>query len=286
MTTLLLCLCIASGPAPSDTTVELRRGDRVVIERVSGELRVETWERSVLQVSRDGGGAVDLAVSRQGERVMLRAEDRKRRDFEVEAVIRIPEWVALEIQGRSLDVSISGTGAAVEVKNVSGDIRVEDTRGQLTLTSVEGEITVRGARGSVTARSRGDEVHIVDVVGTVDAESGSGNVHLEAVEAASVRGKTLDGDLFFSGTLAAGGTYWFSVHDGDADLELPPGVGAHVSVSTFDGEFTSDFPVLIQRYQGGGVFDFTLGDGAARLEVKVFDGEIRLHRGDGRRIGR
>jgi hypothetical protein len=47
-------------------------------------------------------------------------------------------------------------------------------------------------------------------------------------------------------------------------------------VSTFDGDFESEFPVLIERFTGGREFDFTLGDASARIEIQVFDGEIRL----------
>jgi hypothetical protein len=49
-----------------------------------------------------------------------------------------------------------------------------------------------------------------------------------------------------------------------------------VSVSTFDGEFESEFPVVVQRFTGGREFEFILGEGAARLQIQVFDGEIRL----------
>lgn len=52
--------------------------------------------------------------------------------------------------------------------------------------------------------------------------------------------------------------------------------GARVSVATFDGEFVSDFPVRVERFRGGRAFEFTLGDGQARIEIEVFDGEIHL----------
>jgi hypothetical protein len=50
-------------------------------------------------------------------------------------------------------------------------------------------------------------------------------------------------------------------------------------VSTFDGDFESEFPVLIERFTGGREFDFTIGEPLARIEIQVFDGEIRLIRG-------
>jgi len=98
------------------------------------------------------------------------------------------------------------------------------------------------------------------------------------VESSSVRAETLDGNLTFTGNLARGGSYAFSVHDGDADITVPATAGALVRVATFDGEFTSDFRVTLQRYGGGGKFEFTLGDGSAQVDIAVFDGDIRLLR--------
>ena len=261
-----------------DTTVELRHGDTVVLSDVSGKIVVETWNRPALSVIGEGGDSRDLTVIREGSRVSVQTAGRKGRTQEVEVRLRIPAWAALDIRGRRVDVVVSGSTAGVRVRNVSGDIRVENTAGTLELNSADGKISVLNARGGVTAMSRGDDVTLVGVRGSVDIRSGSGDLWLDDVESSSVQAETLDGDLTFSGTLARGGTYVFSVHDGDARIAIPDSPGVLVRVATFDGEFTSDFPVTLQGYGGGGQFEFTVGDGSARMEIKVFDGEIRLLR--------
>jgi hypothetical protein len=272
-TMLLLAWLMTGAQAAPDSTVELRRGDRVVVAGLSGELVVEVWQRSEMVVRGDADG---VKVTRSGNRVRLVPGDPKSRGLDVDAALMVPEWVDLEVQGRSLDVSIFDVQGEVTVKNVSGDVHVRGTDGRLSISSQDGEIDVFEARGAVTALSRGDRVRLRDVVGAVDVESGSDDVILENVDASSVRASTLSGNLYFEGSLAPGGTYSFSVHDGDATLVLPGDSGARVTVATFDGEFMSDFPVLVQRYEGGGTFTFTLGGGEAEVEVKVFDGEIRL----------
>lgn len=259
-------------PAP-DTTVELRRGDRVVVEGLSGELVVEAWSRPAMEV---GGETLGLSVSRSGNRVRIVSGDPKSRGLDVDATLRVPEWVDVDIQGRSLEVSVTGMRGQVTVRNVSGDIRVHDVEGRLDLSSHEGGIDVTGAQGEVSAVSRGDHVRLRDVTGAVTVESGSDDVTLEAVTSSSLRARTLDGDLRFQGPLVAGGTYSFSVHDGDAILVLPADAGARVTVATFDGEFTSDFPVVFQGFHSGGSMAFTLGEGGAEVEVRVFDGQINL----------
>ncbi len=122
------------------------------------------------------------------------------------------------------------------MRNVSGDIRLDRVAGEISLSTVEGEIGVYGARGPVTAHSRGDDVTLSDVTGDVDVGTGDGDLRLDDVNASRLRAETLDGDVNFSGALAREGTYWISVHDGDATLVLPGDTDAHVSVSTFDGE--------------------------------------------------
>lgn len=274
----------AVGPAVAapDTTVELRRGDRVVVERFTGELSIESWSRSSLSVGGDADDVRGVAVTRSGSDVTVRPSDRKARTNDVDLVVRVPPWVRLEVSGRELDVSVAGVEGGVTVRNVSGDVRMDRVGGEVVINTVEGEIGVYGARGPVTAHSRGDDVTLSDVTGDVDVASGDGDLRLEDVTASKLRAETLDGDVYFSGPLASEGTYSISVHDGDATVVLPGNTDAHVSVSTFDGELTSEFPVTLRRYQGGGVFDFTLGDGSAQVEVKVFDGEIRFIRREGR----
>ena len=273
---------LASGGAPPDTTVELRRGDRVVVENLSGTVEVQAWDRAALALRGEADEGSAVVVRRVGDRVVVGSGDSKGRGLGVDVRLRLPPWVALEIRGRSLDVAVSGMASEVQVHTVEGDVRASDVSGSVTLASVEGRIEVRNGRGRISARSRGNDVILRAVEGTVEVESGSGDLLLEDLTATSVQAETLDGNLTFQGTLARGGTYRFSVHDGDADLVVPPGTGARARVSTFDGEFVSDFPITLQRYGGGGVFEFTLGDGGADLEVQVFDGEIRL-RSAGRR---
>lgn len=258
--------------------VELRRGDRVVVEGLMGSLHIEAWDRgSVAPAGPAGGG--DVVLRREGNRVVVTHGDPKGRERSRDVHLRAPAWADLEVQGRTLDVRVTGMAAEVVISTLVGDIVARGTSGTLTLSTVEGSVEVRDARGRISARSRGDDVTLVGVEGTVEASTGSGDVRLADVRSSSVRAETLAGDLYFQGSLAAGGTYRFSVHAGDAEVVIPSDTGARVRVSTFDGELHSDFPVTLRRYGGGGMFDFTLGNGGAVLEVQVFDGEIRLRSG-------
>lgn len=269
-------LLTALAPASPDTTVTLRRGDRVVVENLSGRIVVRGGDRSTLSLRGRDDPLQTVSVRRDGARVTVGSTDRKGRGLDVEMELLLPSWVAVEVQGREADVTVSGMKADVGVRVVEGDIRATDVAGVIALSTVDGEIEVADATGKISARSRGDDVTVRRAQGELMVHSGSGDIHLEEIRAASVTAETLDGDLLYQGIMARAGTYAFSVHDGDAEIVVPADSGIQARVATFDGEFTSDFPVTLQGYGGDGRFEFTLGDGGARLEIQVFDGEIRL----------
>jgi hypothetical protein len=51
-----------------------------------------------------------------------------------------------------------------------------------------------------------------------------------------------------------------------------------VSVSTFNGEFASEFPVTLTETRKGTRFSFSVGTGSAQMSVESFQGSIDLVR--------
>ena len=275
MSALVLAAAMAAVFQASDTLVEVRRGERVVIEQVTGDLVIGVWERDAVEVrATDGGGPI--ALRRAGSSVQVVPGETRGRERSVDATMRVPSWIDLEVGSRSLDLSVTGVAGAIRVGNVAGDVRIQDVDGPVEVRSIRGEIAIRDARGGVRASSQGDDVTLTRVSGPVEAHSGDGDVVLVDVRSANVRVEAQDGDVSFSGVIEPGGSYGFFVHDGDAAIAIPANTSAQVSVSTFDGEFLSDFSVRVERFTSGREFDFTLGSGEARIQIEVFDGEIRL----------
>jgi len=89
-------------------------------------------------------------------------------------------------------------------------------------------------------------VRVRRVSGALRVHSGSGDLRLTDISAHSVRAETQDGDVYFSGSLGSGGEYAFFVHDGEAVIAILEGTSARVKASIHDGEFVSDFPVLVE----------------------------------------
>jgi len=276
--TLLVAIAVMPGPAApaADTLLDLRRGDRIVIESLDGEVSIVAWNRDQLEV-RGEASDQEVLVRRVGSRVAVMHDDQKGRRRHVEITLRVPSWVDVEVDGRSLDVRIDGVGGRIEVGNVRGDVWVQNAAGAVAVRTMSGTIDVVGATGGVSASSQSGDVTLRNVSGPLSVESGSGDIGIVNARSESVRVETLNGDIEFSGPIGTG-DYGFFVHDGDAMIAIPADTNARISVSTFDGEFHSDFPVLIERFRGGREFGFTVGTGGARVQIQVFDGEIRLLR--------
>lgn len=271
-----LAFAAAAMVQTPDTVLAVNRGDRVVLEGVSGVIAISAWDRDEIEL-RGSTGNTPLVVRRTGATLQIEPEGARRRRS-LDATIRVPPWVDLEIGGSALDLSVTGVEGAVRVANVSGDVQIRDSGGALDVRSIRGEVVVVDARGAVRASSQADDVTLRRVVGSVEVHSGNGDIILDQIESMAVRAEAQDGDIVFTGSIANGGEYSFYLHDGDVLLEIPADVSARVSVSTFDGEFSSDFPVQVESFSAGRQFDFVLGQGSALIDIEVFDGEIRLAR--------
>ncbi len=57
----------------------------------------------------------------------------------------------------------------------------------------------------------------------------------------------MNGDVEYDGPVRNGGRYSLSSHNGDLTLVVAEGTNASVAVSTFNGEFESDFPYRRRR---------------------------------------
>ena len=280
LTGLALAFAVAATVQSPDTVLAVNRGDRLVLEGISGVISVVAWERDQLEL-RGNNGNLPLAIRRTGATLQIDSDGTRRRRRSLEASIRVPAWMDLEVRGSSLDLSVRGLDGAVRIANVSGDVHVEDSGGPVDVRSIRGEVVVVDARGAVRASSQADDVTISRVSGPLEVHSGDGDIILESIESMSVRAEAQDGDIVFTGSILDGGEYHFYLHDGDVLLAVPPTVSARVNVSTFDGEFSSDFPVRVESFSAGREFDFVLGSGGALIDIEVFDGEIRLVRSGG-----
>ena len=146
--------------------------------------------------------------------------------------------------------------------------------------SVQGAVSLSGGEGRGELQSVNDAVLVNGFRGDLKATTVNGEVTLRAVDSGSVESTTVNGSITYEGTIRSDGWYRFNTHNGEIGVVVPRGTGASVDVSTFNGEFQSDLPVTYDRSGKRKNFNFTLGEGGARIELSAFNGTIRLRSPD------
>jgi hypothetical protein len=274
---LVAALALGTPLQAADTVIAVDRGVRLEVDNFRGEVIVRSWDRDAVRVEADLSGERRLDVVRSGSALRVRpagGHGPREADFE----IAVPRWMAVRIEGNQVDVRVEGTRGEVSVETVGGDVSVEGGAGLVSVRSIQGEITVRGTRGRVEAMSVNEEVSLTAITGDIYVETTNGDVTIRETRSSAARATTVNGDVVYEGSIEEDGRYVFSTHNGDVSVTIPDNAGATVSVSTYHGEFESEFPVRLTGTTRDRQFTFTLGSGSARIELESFNGEIQLRR--------
>ncbi|MCU0620824.1 MAG: DUF4097 family beta strand repeat-containing protein [Gemmatimonadales bacterium] len=264
--------------AMPDTTVPASRGQRLDVELFGGSVTVRSWGRDAVRIEGAADDQQRLTLTSNASRLGVEVTGRHGPAHGVDVVITAPAWMALNVSGVELDLTVEGCKCAVTAETVGGDIVVRGAEGVVTLSSVEGGITVAGVAGTVRANSVNDDVVVRGVSGDVSVEAVNGDVLLEQLRSDNVSASSVNGDITFDGEVRAKGRYALSSHQGDVTATVPAGAGATVRVNTFNGDFTTDFPVTLSGDAGRRKLTFALGSGSAAIDLESFSGDIRLRR--------
>jgi DUF4097 and DUF4098 domain-containing protein YvlB len=185
--------------------------------------------------------------------------------------------MSLELSGVNTEVSVENSGGEVHIETVQGEVTVTGGTKVVEASSVEGAVQVSNASGRIEVSSVNGSVEVERSSGIVMASSVNGEIVLRALESADVEASTVNGGVLYDGSIRNDGSYRFSTHNGEIECTVPENASAEVSVSTFSGEFTSDYPLQLKETRSKR-FNFTLGTGSARIELESFQGTIRLRR--------
>jgi DUF4097 and DUF4098 domain-containing protein YvlB len=272
-------LAARMGVAQSlDTTVAVRSGAQFELTSLSGTVRIRSWTRSEIRVNAQSDGA-RVNVDASPGVVSVRAIPR-RGEGDVDFTISVPTGTGLEIHTISADIDAGSVCGDARLASISGGITLACGNGDVELESVSGDVTATDVRGHIEIASTSGDVQARQVRGDVTARSVSGDVSIDQVDAQEVGVETVSGDVGFSGPIHENGRYRFRTHSGDVTVRVAGELNAVVDVSTFSGDLEPDWPITVNPGRmRPREWEFTIGNGGARLNLESFSGTIYLRRG-------
>lgn len=281
--TAALAILLGAGSAQAqerlDTAFTVRSGARLSVSNMSGTITVRAWNRSQIRVEADYERGARVEIDDGPSRVSVRTLTR-RGDSDVEYTITVPQGTPVDVNAVSSDLDVSGVCGEVNLNTVSGDVTVTCTQGDAAIQSVSGDVLVTDARGPLDAGSTSGDVEVRGARGAVSAHSVSGDVTLAQIDADNVGAETVSGEILYSGRILDNGRYRFEAHSGDVTVRVAGTLNATIDVGTFSGDLDSDFPmVLSPGRRPSREWQFTQGNGSARLRLRSFSGTIYLRRG-------
>ena len=263
-----------------DTTVAFDARGTVIVTCPGGAVIVSGSDRNEIRVkARTESGAIRFTSN--GSRAILEpAAGRQCSDGRFEVVV--PAGARVSANSSSGSVDLRGVHGDVDVHSLSADIEVRDAGARLDVETLSGNVVAQGVKSDASIRTVSGDIELSGARGDVELGTVSGDLQLRDVVAKQVRTHTTSGDVEFAGPILSDGRYEFVTHSGEVRLQLPPDVGAQLSVSTFSGGIDSDFPITLKAGEHGigaaqaKQLNFTLGKGSARIIAETFSGDITL----------
>ncbi|HSQ60682.1 MAG TPA: DUF4097 family beta strand repeat-containing protein [Acidobacteriota bacterium] len=246
--------------ADADTTIAVTPDMTLRVANYAGSVVIETWNKDAVRIEATHSEADKIWVRTVDGALLVKTTTSPKAQRSADIHITAPAWMSLEVSGTHTDVAVDGTRGALRVTTVHGDVEVAKTTGRVVLNTVNRDIRV------------------IRSGGTIVTESVNGDCELRAMEADTVDASTVNGSILYEGVYRPNGRYRFASHHGDVAAAIPTACNATVAVSTFSGNFSSAFPVSVSEAKRGRRFQFSLGDGRARIELKSFQGTIHLYR--------
>ena len=275
------------GRSQIDTTVRIDRQGTVDLSLISGSIRVTGWDRPDVKISAATDGDARLRFDANPSRVTLSLENDHGRGRHSRGsaryVVSVPRGVRLSLEAVSGDIIATGSQGQIDASSVSGDVDVTNGTREVNAESVSGSVRVAQVNGNLRAESVSGDVRAENVSGSVEASTVSGVIRLAGIQSRDVRTETVSGDISYTGNIEGGGRYDFESHSGTLRLNIPRSSGAVVDVETFSGDVNTDFAVIRQpgdRAKQRGAFEFTIGDGRARISAQTFSGRIHINNRD------
>lgn len=284
-----------------EKTESLAKGGLVVINNVSGDVKVMVWKEDKVKIeaikrseassqekAKENAAKVEIKVTAEPGVVRIETKYPESRGFwggnsinvSIDYQLWIPDTASLEAKSVSGDVRVEQAGGQVKAATVSGDVVVSGGRKSIAAKTVSGDVEVEGAEGDCDLESVSGDVSASRIKGSVDAGVVSGSVRLvEISEARSVNAKSVSGSVEYRGRVYPDGRYQFKSHSGNLILALPPDSSFDLEAETFSGSVNIEFPVEVIGKISPKEIRGKVNKGGAIIIAKAFSGSVKIKKG-------
>ena len=261
--------------AETDQTVNVQKGMRVDLQNFAGDVIVKTWDRDAVRVRARHSSRSKIDITPRDQVLRISHDGMYSVDYE----LTVPAWIAIKIESHQGDVDIDGLAGAVTINTTEGDITLRNFGGAATVESIDGNVIVEGGKGRVQAKTTDGDITITKASGELLVESIDGTIKMTDVTATALEASTVDGDILYSGTFQGSGRYRFESHDGDVTLMIPENTSATFTIRRYDSSRKLDTNLPLKPVGDttrARRATYTLGGGAAQVEIESFDGDVTI----------
>lgn len=228
-------------------------GYTLAITSRDGNIHIESWERSAVEIKGEMSVLVDSKetaekefgrrkIREHGDKVSLvytpsRYRERKLIYKRIDYRIMTPRNTNLE-----LDID-DGT---IEIIGLEGSMEIEGD-------DIDGKIT--GGR-NLTLNSDDGEVELAELTGEIEIETEDTDISFRGIDSPKITITTDDGSIEGELKIRKDGEYAFTTDDGNIVIRMPRDAATKVTVEKDNGDFETDFTFLLQK-----TFDHKLIEG-------------------------
>jgi hypothetical protein len=280
-----------TGLAKIDTVVPLSANGTVELSLVAGAMKVSTWDRNQVRVVASATGVPSLQFDASSSHVTLEQVKTSWRGNQggdgigrATYDVTVPASARASLSAVSGDINASGMRGRLEVSNVSGSVDVRDVGASLSAEGVSSRITVVNVAGDVRIENVSGRISVSGAGGSVNVETVSGPIALSGVRGERVHATSVSGGIDFAGPVTSSGRYEFETHSGRTELRLASNANAAISVETFSGSVSNDYPGAVRRRNSDPDddrtnFDYVIGRGEGRIRAETFSGSVHISQG-------
>lgn len=162
-------------------TLQADAGSEILLESISGDLRVAGWERNEIMLKTDGD---ELGLEASENKVCIKCDD--------DLILYLPSQASLIVENVAGDASFQALKGQVSIINIGGDLVLKDVKntilkncagdvslrntGKTNFENIAGDLNLRQGKGDCLVQSISGDISLRDLQGEFQLEDGQADL--------------------------------------------------------------------------------------------------------------